>query len=93
MHYSCRECVAEVISVKDFGSSLGKFVSKVAVPSEIRPKLETQKIIMGSEMLEVINSFRTPFSIPITRMEQVGFYLKIFLGEQQSHLIGLIRSI
>ena len=93
MHYSCRECVAEVISGKGFGSSLGKFVSKVAVPSEIRPKLEKQKITMGSETLEVINSFRTPFSIPIARMEQVGFYLKIFLGEQQSHLIGLIRSI
>ena len=90
MHYSCRECVAEIISRKGFGSSLGKFVSKVAVPSEIRPKLGKQKIIMGSETLEVINSFRTPFSIPIARMEQVGFYLKIFL-EQQSHLIRFIR--
>ena len=92
MHYSYRDCVAEVISVKGFGSSLGKFVSKVAVPSEIRPKLEKQKIIMGSETLEVINSFRTPFSIPIARMEQVGFYLKIFL-EQQCHVIRFIRWI
>ena len=59
----------------DTDSSMGKFVKKVAVHSDIRPKLEKREVTLGdSEVLEVINSFRTPFSIPLVRMEQVAFY-------------------
>ena len=53
---------------------MGKFVNKVSVHSDIRPKLEKREVTLGdSEVLEVINSFRTPFSIPLVRMEQVTF--------------------
>ena len=54
---------------------MGKFVNRVAVRSDVRPKLEKREVLGGasSEVLEVINSFRTPFTIPIVRMEQVGF--------------------
>ena len=73
-----RDCVREVATERGFdtASSLGKFVKKVAVRSDVRPKMEKREEVLGggsSEVLEVINSFRTPFSIPIVRMEQVGF--------------------
>ena len=56
-------------------SSMGKFVKKVAVHWDIRPKLEKREVTLGaSQVLEVINSFRTPFFIPLVRMEQVAFY-------------------
>ena len=96
-----RDCVKEVLAERGFDtdSSVGKFVNKVAVRSDVRPKLEKREVLGGvsssevlgassevvgasskglgasSEVLEVINSFRTPFSIPIVRMEQVGLYL------------------
>ena len=75
MCYISRDCVIEVAKEQGFDSSLGKFVKKVAVRSDVRPKLEKREEVLGrgSEVLEVINSFRTPFSIPIIRMEQVGF--------------------
>lgn len=75
MCYISRDCVREVATEQGFDSSLGKFVKKVAVRSDVRPKLEKREEVLGggSEVLEVINSFRTPFSIPIIRMEQVGF--------------------
>ena len=58
----------------DKDSSMGKFVKKVAVPSDTRPNLEKREVILGaSEVLEIINTFRTPFSIPLVRMEQVAF--------------------
>ena len=68
-----RDCVREVATKHfDTDSSMGKFVKKVAVHSDIRPKLEKRELTLGgSEVLEVINSFRTPFSIPLVRMEQV----------------------
>ena len=63
-----------VVATKHFDSSMGKFVNKVSVHSDIRPKLEKREVTLaGSEVLEVINSFRTPFSIPLVRMEQVTF--------------------
>ena len=56
----------------DADSSLGKFVKKVAIRSNVRPKLETRKLVTGaSEVLEVINSFQTTFFIPLVRLEQV----------------------
>ena len=72
---------------------MGRFVKKVAVHWDIRPKLEKREVILNysqlrtkvnfaqvilgaSEVLEVINSFRTPFSIPLVRMEQVGFSVR-----------------
>ena len=59
-------------------SSLGKFVKKVAVHSDIRPKLEKREVTLGaSQMLEVINSFRTPFFIPLIRMDQVEFQARL----------------
>ena len=59
----------------DTVSSMGKFVKKVAVHSDIRPKLEKREVTLGaSQVLEVINSFRTPFLIPLVRMEQVAFF-------------------
>ena len=77
-----RDCVKEVLAERGFDtdSSVGKFVNKVAVRSDVRPKLEKREGLGGgsSEVLEVINSFRTPFTIPIVRMEQVGFKPKLF---------------
>ena len=75
-----RDCVREVATKKGFDtdSSMGKFVNKVAVHWDIRPKLEKREVILGaSEVLEVINSFRTPFSIPLVRMEQVRLKFRI----------------
>ena len=67
-----RDCVKEVIRERAW--SVGKFIKKVAVQSDVRPKLEERQVLGGgsSELLEVINSFRAPFTIPIVRMEQVG---------------------
>ena len=67
----------EVATEQGFGdadSSVGKFVNKVAVCSKIRPRLEKREVAMGAceEVLEVIDSFRTPFFIPLARIEQVG---------------------
>ena len=76
MYDISRDCVREV-ATKHFNmdSSMGKFVKKVAVHSDIRPKLEKREVTLGaSQVLEVINSVRTPFLIPLVRMEQVAFY-------------------
>ena len=81
MFHTSRNCVKEVIRERGFDkdSSVGKFVHKVAVRSDVRPKLEKRELLGGGnsseEVLEIINSFRTPFTIPIVRMEQVGFFL------------------
>ena len=80
MFLTSRNCVKEVIRERGFDkdSSVGKFVNKVAVRSDVRPKLEKREVLGGGdsseEVLEIINSFRTPFTIPIVRMEQVGIF-------------------
>ena len=70
-----RNCVTEFAKTSfDVDSSWGRFINKVAVRSDVHPKIEKRETMFGSpEVLEVLNSFRTPFSIPIVRMEQVGF--------------------
>ena len=70
-----RDCVREVIT--ELGSDaedsrLGKFVNKVALSSNVKPKLEKREVVVGApEVLEVINSFQTPFFKPVVKMEQV----------------------
>ena len=70
-----RDCVTEFAKKAfDVDSSWGRFINKVAVRSDVHPKIEKRETMFGSpEVLEVLNSFRTPLSIPIVRMEQVGF--------------------
>ena len=70
-----RDCVTEFAKTSfDVDSSWGRFINKVAVRYDVHPKIEKRETMFGSpEVLEVLNSFRTPFSIPIVRMEQVGF--------------------
>ena len=69
-----RNCVNEVITERGFGSksSLGIFLDKVALRSDIRPRLERkQEVSEPLETLEVLNSYKTPLLITIARMEQV----------------------
>ena len=69
-----RNCVNEVITERGFGSksSLGIFLDKVALRSDIRPRLEQREAVSEPlETLEVLNSYKTPLLITIARMEQV----------------------
>ena len=69
-----RNCVNEVITERGFvaKSSLGIFLDKVALRSDIRPRLERREAVLEPpETLEVLNSYKTPLLITIARMEQV----------------------
>ena len=69
-----RNCVNEVITERGFGSksSIGIFLDKVALRSDIRPRLERrEEVSEPPETLEVLNSYKTPLLITIARMEQV----------------------
>ena len=68
-----RNCVNEVITERGFGSkSLGIFLDKVSLRSDIRPRLEQREAVSEPpETLEVLNSYKTPLLITIARIEQV----------------------
>ena len=69
-----RNCVNEVITERGFVTkpSLGIFLDKVALRSDIRPRLERREAVSEPpETLEVLNSYKTPLLITIARMEQV----------------------
>ena len=79
-----RECVREIVRQQEYkvDTSLGKFVNKVAVRSDLRPILRKREKKIGEyEMLEVINSFRDPIFIRAVKIEQVrALNLKTFIN-------------
>ena len=54
------------------------FVNRVTVRTDVCPNLGKREVVMGApEVLEVINSFRTPIFIPVVRVKQVRFCGKL----------------
>ena len=57
----------------------GKFASSVAVPVQVRPRLEKREVIEAQmeEVLEVVNSYLAipVTSFAVTRMEQVRHFV------------------
>ena len=79
-----RECVREIVWQEGYKveTSLGKFVNKVAIRSDLRPILKKREKKIGEyDMLEVINSFRAPIFIRAVKIEQVkALSLKTFVS-------------
>ena len=83
-YHLSRECVREIAREQGYkvDTSLGKFVNKVAVRSDLRPILRKREKKIGEyDMLEVINSFRAPIFIRAVKIEQVkALNLKTFIN-------------